>query len=139
LQTALMPMLNKPPSNITASRIAAVCLLVSVADHQPRCRFCKRLSHATVLSSDSKLRTLLPWCLFSVRVSVSVSPSVIGCVLLTSYSLARLANEVKKLSQESTRASVNVRAVPMLCYLSALFCEHGRLDECRQQPGMSQC
>lgn len=55
------------------------------------------------------------------------------CSLLHSVSATgRLNSETQKLGDPMTAAQVNQRSLPILCYMSALLCEHGRFDEIRR-------
>jgi hypothetical protein len=46
--------------------------------------------------------------------------------------LGRLNSETQKLGNPQTSAQVNQRSLPILCYMSALLCEHGRFDDVRR-------
>ncbi|GAA5983631.1 hypothetical protein JCM10908_000358 [Rhodotorula pacifica] len=46
--------------------------------------------------------------------------------------LGRLNSETQKLGNAQTAAQVNQRSLPILCYMSALLCEHGRFDDVRR-------
>ncbi|GAA5984976.1 hypothetical protein JCM11641_005602 [Rhodosporidiobolus odoratus] len=60
-------------------------------------------------------------------------------VRIFSISLARLANEAQKLLDPVTSKTVNLRQLPVLCFMSALFCEHGNFDRVREeQPAVKQ-
>lgn len=45
--------------------------------------------------------------------------------------LVRLHGETTKLGHPATASTVNARSLSMLCYLSALLCEHGTFDQVR--------
>ncbi|GAA5873259.1 hypothetical protein JCM8547_008616 [Rhodosporidiobolus lusitaniae] len=47
--------------------------------------------------------------------------------------IKRLGCEVQKLSKAETASSVNVRQLPVLCYMSSLLCEHGEFDRVREE------
>ncbi|KAK4046628.1 Sister chromatid cohesion protein 2 [Microbotryomycetes sp. JL201] len=90
LQTALMPMLNKPPQNMNEV-VACFCSVVHM----------QTKDYASL---------------------ISVFRACFG----------RLAAEVKKLSDEETKASVNLRQVPLLSYMVSLLAEHGNFDALRK-------
>ncbi|GAA6018662.1 hypothetical protein JCM8202_000602 [Rhodotorula sphaerocarpa] len=80
--------------------------------------------------------------------SVSTLQDVISCFCATIHSqtqdyatmtrvfratLGRLNSETQKLAVANTAPQVNQRSLPILCYMSALLCEHGRFDEVREE------
>ncbi|GAA6048643.1 hypothetical protein JCM3770_001996 [Rhodotorula araucariae] len=58
-------------------------------------------------------------------------------VRVFSVSLKRLQQEGQKLLSPETAKTVNLRALPVLCYMASLLCEHGDFDRVRdEQPAM---
>ncbi|KAM0792017.1 hypothetical protein ACM66B_007127 [Microbotryomycetes sp. NB124-2] len=93
LQTALMPMLNKPPQNMNSLQEVVAC-------------FC------SVVHTQTKDYASL----------VSVFRACFG----------RFTAEVTKLSDETTKATANLRSLPLLSYMVSLLCEHGNFDALRK-------
>ncbi|GAA5904538.1 hypothetical protein JCM6882_004901 [Rhodosporidiobolus microsporus] len=52
--------------------------------------------------------------------------------------LERLKAEAEKLSKPDTAKTVNIRQVPILCYMTALLCEHGDFDKVRDEQPASK-
>ncbi|GJN94290.1 hypothetical protein Rhopal_007364-T1 [Rhodotorula paludigena] len=94
LQSALVPMLNKPSQNVVTLQEVVAC-------------FC-----AVVHGQTQDYATL---------------------VRVFGVTLKRLQSECQKLSRAETANTVNLRALPVLAYLSSLLCEHGDFDQLRDE------
>lgn len=136
LQAALVPMLNKPGSSTGVSRHSPCVFRSASTDSSPvdsargRRVLLRRRSwpNTRFPGNDQRLPSWYWWGL----IPRSRPCSIADCPRST----VRLGGEVKKLLNPATAASVNMRTLPILCYLSALLCEHGDFDQVRAtQPG----
>ncbi|GAA6060785.1 hypothetical protein JCM10212_005434 [Sporobolomyces blumeae] len=94
LQTALLPMLNRPSPQVQTMQEVIACFA------------------AVVRSQTQDFDTMI---------------KVFG------VSMTRLVGEKNKLKDPAKRAGVNVRQLPLLCYLTSLLCEHGDFDQIRSE------
>lgn len=134
LQTALMPMLNKPSQSVQASsRSSRSRTTADLGSHPQTLQEVMACFCAVVHGQTQDFTTMIR--VFGV--TLGASPSLRPILRVLTPPLAgRLQGEAQKLTKAENATAVNTRQLPILCYMTGLLCEHGDFDRLREeQPG----